>query len=124
MSGLTQRQRDLLAFLHSEEVKGRTPCFREIASALGLQSKSSIARLVEGLEMRGYIRRLHNCPRSIEVVRMPATARGEIIITGEVLSQATRAAALMKQDVQSFISDAVRRACTEAVRRVGNDLAV
>lgn len=66
---LTQRMSDLLAFiaLHLERT-GLTPTFDEMKDALGLQSKSGIHRLVEALVERGFIRRIPNRARAIEIV--------------------------------------------------------
>ena len=49
------------------------PSFDEMRDALGLASKSGIHRLVSGLEERGYIRRLANRARAIDILR-PANA--------------------------------------------------
>src|SRR6056300_393995 len=67
---LTQKQSELLAFLTSHmETHDVPPSFDEMRDALGLASKSGIHRLVSGLEERGYIRRLPNRARAIEVLR-------------------------------------------------------
>lgn len=63
---LTQKQTELLKFL--EKCK-QTPSFDEMKDALGLQSKSGIHRLITALEERGYIRRLPNRARALEVLR-------------------------------------------------------
>ena len=47
------------------------PSFDEMKDALDLRSKSGIHRLIMALEERGFIRRLPNRARAIEVVRMP-----------------------------------------------------
>ena len=71
---LTQKQSELLAFLTSHMAEHDVPpSFDEMRDALGLASKSGIHRLVSGLEERGYIRRLANRARAIEILR-PATA--------------------------------------------------
>ena len=44
---------------------------KELCAALDLKSKSGIHRLLSGLEERGYIRRLPNRARAIEVVKYP-----------------------------------------------------
>jgi repressor LexA len=71
---LTRKQNELLEFLvqHAEE-HDVPPSFDEMRDALGLASKSGIHRLVSGLEERGYIRRLANRARAIEILR-PAGA--------------------------------------------------
>lgn len=67
---LTSKQLQLLNYIekHSEK-HGVTPSFEEMKDALGLRSKSGIHRLITGLEERGYIRRLANRARAIEVTR-------------------------------------------------------
>jgi len=72
---LTQKQSELLAFLTSHmEMHDVPPSFDEMRDALGLASKSGIHRLVSALEERGYIRRLANRARAIEILR-PATGQ-------------------------------------------------
>ena len=67
---LTQKQSELLTFLTSHMGENEVPpSFDEMRNALGLASKSGIHRLVSGLEERGYIRRLANRARAIEILR-------------------------------------------------------
>ncbi len=75
---LTRKQLELLRFIH-ERLKeaGVPPSFDEMKDALDLRSKSGIHRLITALEERGFIRRLPNRARAIEVVRLPdAVAHG------------------------------------------------
>ncbi|HEX2654890.1 MAG TPA: transcriptional repressor LexA [Xanthobacteraceae bacterium] len=69
---LTRKQLELLRFIH-ERLKeaGVPPSFDEMKEALDLRSKSGIHRLITALEERGFIRRLPNRARAIEVVRLP-----------------------------------------------------
>lgn len=69
---LTRKQYDLLRFIH-ERLKetGVPPSFDEMKEALDLRSKSGIHRLITALEERGFIRRLPNRARALEVVRLP-----------------------------------------------------
>jgi len=69
---LTRKQHELLMFIH-ERLKeaGVPPSFDEMKDALDLRSKSGIHRLIKALEERGFIKRLPNRARAIEVVRMP-----------------------------------------------------
>jgi repressor LexA len=71
---LTRKQYELLRFIH-ERVKesGVPPSFDEMKDALDLRSKSGIHRLITALEERGFIRRLKNRARALEVIRMPDT---------------------------------------------------
>lgn len=75
---LTQRQLQLLQFIASyQQGRGVPPSFDEMRDALELRSKSGIHRLISGLVERGYIRRLPNRARAIEVIRPPSdTATG------------------------------------------------
>lgn len=50
---------------------GVPPSFDEMKTALELTSKSGIHRLITALEERGFIRRLPNRARAVEVVRLP-----------------------------------------------------
>ena len=69
---LTRKQHELLMFIH-ERMKeaGIQPSFDEMKDALDLRSKSGIHRLITALEERGFIRRLPNRARALEVVRLP-----------------------------------------------------
>ena len=69
---LTRKQHELLMFIH-ERLKeaGVPPSFDEMKDALDLRSKSGIHRLIKALEERGFIRRLPNRARAVEVVRLP-----------------------------------------------------
>ena len=69
---LTKKQLELLRFIHDRMSKeGVPPSFDEMKDALSLASKSGIHRLISALEERGYIRRLANRARAIEIVRLP-----------------------------------------------------
>src|SRR5262252_5491492 len=69
---LTRKQFELLRFIH-ERLKeaGVPPSFDEMKDALDLRSKSGIHRLITALEERGFIRRLPNRARAIEVIKQP-----------------------------------------------------
>ena len=72
---LTIKQRELLNFLQDYEHKHQaSPSFDEMRQAIGLASKSGIHRLISGLEERGFIRRLANRARAIEIIRNENTA--------------------------------------------------
>lgn len=55
---------------------GVSPAMTDIAAAIGVKHKSGAHRLVTALEERGYLRRLPNRNRAIEVlpVRLPSPA--------------------------------------------------
>jgi repressor LexA len=70
---LTQRQLQLLKFIQDYVREHNvSPSFEEMRAALRLKSKSGIHRLIQGLEERGYIRRLAYRARALEVVKATA----------------------------------------------------
>jgi repressor LexA len=72
---LTRKQHELLRFIHERlRESGVPPSFDEMKDALDLKSKSGIHRLITALEERGFIRRLPNRARALEVIRMPEMA--------------------------------------------------
>lgn len=68
---MTQKQLDLLDFIRFYMMKNRgvVPSYQEMAAGIGLKSKASIFRLLESLEERGQITRLHNRARAIKVIQ-------------------------------------------------------
>jgi len=69
---LTRKQFELLRFIHERLTEaGFPPSFDEMKDALDLRSKSGIHRLITALEERGFIRRLPNRARAIEVIKLP-----------------------------------------------------
>ena len=69
---LTKRQYQLLMLIEKKlREDGVSPSFEEMKEAIGLKSKSGIHRLISGLEERGFIRRLPNRARALEVLRLP-----------------------------------------------------
>lgn len=72
---LTAKQHELIRFIQQRlEETGISPSFEEMKEALDLKSKSGVHRLISALEERGFIRRLPNRARALEVVRMPEDA--------------------------------------------------
>jgi repressor LexA len=71
---LTAKQRELLLFIDDRLKEGGvSPSFDEMREALDLKSKSGVHRLISALEERGFIRRLPNRARALEVVKLPET---------------------------------------------------
>jgi len=76
---LTRKQHELLRFIQTRlEESGISPSFEEMKEALDLKSKSGVHRLISALEERGFIRRLPNRARALEVLRQTddATSKG------------------------------------------------
>lgn len=69
---LTRKQHELLLFINERmKESGIPPSFDEMKDALDLASKSGIHRLITALEERGFIRRLPNRARALEVIKLP-----------------------------------------------------
>lgn len=74
---LTAKQHELLRFIQERlRESGVPPSFDEMKEALDLKSKSGIHRLITALEERGFIRRLPNRARALEVIRLPEGVAG------------------------------------------------
>ena len=69
---LTKKQKDLLLLIHDRMSQGDiAPSFDEMREELGLKSKSGIHRLITALVERGYLERLPNRARALEVKKLP-----------------------------------------------------
>ena len=66
---LTPKGKQLLDFLESYYAEaGFMPSYREMQEGVGLNSKSSVFRLLKQLEERGVIRKRYRGPRSVQIV--------------------------------------------------------
>ena len=98
---LTPKQHELIKFIqHKLEETGISPSFEEMKAALDLKSKSGVHRLISALEERGFIRRLPNRARALEVIKLPENA----------VSGASRAATNPAADSSNVISIETARA--------------
>ncbi len=117
---LTRKQHELLLFIHDRlQSVGVPPSFDEMKDALDLKSKSGIHRLITALEERGFIRRLPNRARALEVVRLPDSVgnKGKTpdaapkveaeTADRQVLSFPARGAAGRPQDVPDAANDSM-----------------
>ena len=69
---LTSKQHELLLFIRERLGRdGISPSFDEMREALDLKSKSGVHRLISALEERGFIRRLPNRARALEILKLP-----------------------------------------------------
>ena len=69
---LTRKQHELLVYINDRlALAGVSPSFEEMKEALDLKSKSGVHRLISALEERGFIRRLPNRARALEVIKLP-----------------------------------------------------
>lgn len=88
---LTQKQKDLLIFIHDRLSKGDiAPSFEEMKDYLGLKSKSGIHRLITGLVERGYLERLPHRARALEVKKLPPGMAHMNMAGAHLIDPATR----------------------------------
>lgn len=89
---LTAKQHELIRFIQQRlEETGISPSFEEMKEALDLKSKSGVHRLISALEERGFLRRLPNRARALEVIRQPEDATPARATGGNVVSLAAAA---------------------------------
>jgi len=103
---LTRKQHELIRFIQTRlEETGVSPSFEEMKEALDLRSKSGVHRLISALEERGFIRRLPNRARALEVLRQPddvtsgATAKAPLPSNVVELRPAAKPAATPANDI-------------------------
>lgn len=97
---LTRKQHELLRFIQVRlEGTGISPSFEEMKEALDLKSKSGVHRLISALEERGFIRRLPNRARALEILRQPEDVTSKI---------ASRSAANSNDDIVSLKASATQ----------------
>lgn len=75
-AGLTVRQADLLSFIRERAVEGETPSYAEMVDGIGVESKSSIHRLIRSLEERGYVERIPNRARAVRPLEIDRPLMG------------------------------------------------
>ncbi|MCZ2258740.1 transcriptional repressor LexA [Sporosarcina sp. G11-34] len=69
MKKISKRQEDIMTFIKDEvKTKGYPPSVREIGTAVGLASSSTVHGHLARLESKGYIRRDPTKPRAIEIL--------------------------------------------------------
>jgi len=81
---LTAQQKKLLSIIKSSmDSDGIVPSYEDMTSLMGLRSKSGIHRYVLALEERGYINRIPNRARAIEILK---DENGEQVRTESMLA--------------------------------------
>ena len=103
---LTAKQHELIRFIQQRlEETGISPSFEEMKEALDLKSKSGVHRLISALEERGFIRRLANRARALEVIKMPedSTPMGRTAPANNPVSRVTTDAAAAPQPANDII---------------------
>ena len=77
---LTKKQFELLKLIEKRiKSDGISPSFEEMKDALNLRSKSGIHRQISALEERGFIKKLANKARALEILKVPSIQNDESI---------------------------------------------
>src|SRR5688572_2563487 len=116
---LTRKQHELLMFIHERlKESGVPPSFDEMKDALDLRSKSGIHRLIKALEERGFIRRLPNRARALEVIRMPESSTPAAPVRGRGFSPSVIEGSLGRMRPISEVADAVEPVVVPVMGRI------
>lgn len=100
-TGLTPRQQRILAHLRDcIEKRGYPPSMREIGSAVGLTSTSSVAHQLKVLEQKGFIKRDPHRPRALEVF-LP-----EVLAARKAISSADDSSSFDETDLGDAVPEA------------------
>ncbi|MEW4447911.1 transcriptional repressor LexA [Qipengyuania sp. JC766] len=106
---LTAKQHELIRFIQQRlEETGISPSFEEMKEALDLKSKSGVHRLISALEERGFIRRLPNRARALEILKQPENVTGTKTVAAndtasDAVDRATTPPARMPQPANDVI---------------------
>lgn len=110
---LSSKQHALLMFIHERlEATGVSPSFEEMKEALDLKSKSGVHRLIGALEERGFLSRLPNRARALEVTKMPEGGSSRRLtdneaVNNKVVSIAERRAAQPPRNIPVAANDVI-----------------
>ena len=83
---LTLKQKELLDYISlTNSKRGICPSYEEMKNKLNLKSKSGIHRIISALEERGFIRKLANKARAIEVIDINIAISKNKEVTNKVI---------------------------------------
>ena len=100
---LTAKQRELLLFIDQRlKANGISPSFDEMREALDLKSKSGVHRLISALEERGFIRRLANRARALEILKLPE-------VQSRLTDAGDQSADMTQEQLSAFLRDERQR---------------
>lgn len=114
---LSRRQSQILNFIRDTIAQRNIPpTIREIGAAVGLHSSSTVHSHLRAMEIKGYLRRNPQRPRSIQLVHDPALPTYDALL--ELLARAVPWVQRKAQDVDGYGS-ADAAGWLEAVRAAG-----
>ena len=119
---ITARQRRVLDYIkHYFEVNQEAPTIAEIGKEFGMTSSASAHNVVAILEREGFIRRIPNVSRGIELVEGPAEAKNEIPLLG-VVAAGNPIEAVLNYETVCVPRDMIREGRMFALRVRGDSM--
>jgi repressor LexA len=119
---ITARQRRVLNYIkHYFEVNQEAPTIAEIGKEFGMTSSASAHNVVAILEREGFIRRIPNVSRGIELVEGQAEAKHEIPLLG-VVSAGNPIEAVLNYETVCVPRDMIREGRMFALRVRGDSM--
>ena len=97
--GLTKRQREILTYVMTNmQQRGYPPSVREIGTALGLTSSSTVHSHLTALEKKGFIHRDPSKPRAIEILKDGASQPPKRVVNVPVLGRIAAGQPLLAEE--------------------------
>ena len=123
MATLTKRQKQLVDYLENYIGEhGYAPTLAEVGQYFGLSSLATVHKHLKNLESKGFIRRLHNHSRALEIAgKGGGTGAREISLLGQVAA-GSPIEAIEGQDTITVPEDFVRRDSTFCLRVKGQSM--
>jgi repressor LexA len=123
MATLTKRQKQLVDFLKNYiSEHGYAPTLSEVGQYFGLSSLATVHKHLHNLEQKGFIRRMHNHSRALEITpERRATGARELSLLGLVAAGAP-IEAIERNDTISVPDEFVRRDNTFCLRVKGDSM--
>jgi repressor LexA len=123
MATLTKRQKQLIDYLENYITEnGYAPTLSEVGQYFGLSSLATVHKHLHNLEQKGYIKRVHNHSRALEVATERKSPVGrELRLVGTVAA-GTPIEAIEGSDTISVPEEFVRRDNTFCLRVKGESM--
>src|SRR6266851_3356451 len=81
MATLTKRQKQMVDYLENYIGEhGYAPTLAEVGEFFGLSSLATVHKHLRNLELKGFIRRMHNHSRALEIADRGAASPGETVV--------------------------------------------
>jgi repressor LexA len=124
MATLTRRQKQMVDYLeHYIEEHGYAPTLAEVGQFFGLSSLATVHKHLRNLEVKGFIKRMHNHSRALEIAGKNGDANGtrHIALLGQVAA-GLPIEAVEGSDTISVPDEFVRRDNTFCLRVKGESM--